>query len=138
MMQETPASNKQKNKEKMTETQRKRCKSIIHSWSAVAGTGNLLPVPGTGFVADTAALAMMARGLAEVFGDDKSAAAAKGIAVATLRRVLLKQPIRAIGKELCKLIPFAGQAVSASISVGIAEATGWAMANDFDKKSIAA
>jgi uncharacterized protein (DUF697 family) len=122
----------------MTETQRKKCKNIIHSWSAVAGTGNLLPVPGTGFVADTAALAMMARELAGVFGEDKPASAAKGIAVATLRRVLLKQPIRAIGKELCKLIPFAGQALSAGISVGIAEATGWAMANDFDKRSKAA
>lgn len=122
----------------MTETQRKRCRSIINSWSAVAGTGNLLPVPGTGFVADTAALAMMARELAGVFGEDKPAAAAKGIAVATLRRVLLKQPIKAVGKELCKLIPFAGQALSAGISVGIAEATGWAMANDFDQRSMAA
>jgi uncharacterized protein (DUF697 family) len=139
MMQETPTSNKQtKTKEKMTETQRKKCKNIIHSWSAVAGTGNLLPVPGTGFVADTAALAMMARELAGVFGEDKSASAAKGIAVATFRRVLLKQPIRAIGKELCKLIPFAGQALSAGISVGIAEATGWSMANDFDKRKAAA
>lgn len=122
----------------MNNIQKRKCKNIIHAWSAVAGTGNLLPVPGTGFLADTAALAMMARGLAEVFGDDKSAAAAKGIAVATIRRVLLKQPIRAIGKELCKLIPFAGQAVSASISVGIAEATGWAMARDFAKKAEAA
>lgn len=122
----------------MTESQRQRCKRIIHSWSAAAGAGNLSPIPGTGLAADVTALAMMARELAGVFGEDKPAAAAKGIAVATLRRVLLKQPIKALAKELCKLIPFAGQALSAGISVGIAEATGWAMANDFDQRSMAA
>lgn len=120
----------------MNNKQKKQCKTIIHSWSAVAGTGNLLPIPGTGFIADTTALMMMARELANVFGENKSAATAKGIAIATLRRILLKQPIKAIGKELCKFIPFAGEALACGISVGIAEATGWAMANDFYKKSI--
>ena len=122
----------------MNYSQKKKCKRIIHSWSSVAGAGNLVPLPGVGFAADITALAMMARELAGVFGEDKPAAEAKGIAVATLKRVLLKQPIKAVGKELCKLIPFAGQALSASISIGIAEATGWAMANDFAKNAEAA
>lgn len=122
----------------MTETQRQRCKRIINSWSALAGAGNLSPIPGTGFAADVAALAMMARELAGVFGEDKPASMAKGIAVAALKKALIKQPIKAVGKELLKLVPFAGQALSAGLSVGIAEATGWAMANDFDKRSVAA
>ena len=62
----------------MTEAQRQRCKRIIHSWSAAAGAGNLSPIPGTGLAADVTALAMMARELAGVFGEDKPAAAAHG------------------------------------------------------------
>lgn len=121
----------------MTQEQKTKCKRIINSWAIVAGAGNLLPVPGTGFAADITSLSMMARELAGVFGLDKTAAAAKGIAVATLKRVLMKQPIKAVGKELCKLIPFVGQALSASISVGITEATGWAMAKQFSKHAAA-
>lgn len=122
----------------MTERQHIRCKRIINSWAALAGAGNLTPIPGTGFAADITALAMMARELAEVFGEDKPASMAKGIAVAALKKAILKQPIKAAGKELCKFIPFAGQALSAGLSVGIAEATGWMMANDFAQKAEAA
>jgi len=121
----------------MTKDEKTKCKRIINSWAAVAGAGNLLPIPGTGVAADITSLSMMARELAGVFGIDKTAAAAKGLVVATLKRVLMKQPIKALGKEFCKLIPFAGQALAASISIGIAEATGWAMAEQFSKNAAA-
>ena len=121
----------------MTPEDKSKCKRIINSWSAIDGASNIIPLPGLGVAADITSLSMMARELAGVFGIDKTAAAAKGLVVATLKRVLMKQPIKAVGKELCKLIPFAGQALSASISVAIAEATGWAMAEQFSKSAAA-
>ena len=50
----------------------------------------------------------MAMSLAAVFGGSVTEEAAKGLAVAALKRTALKQPIKNISKELAKLIPFAG------------------------------
>ena len=117
----------------MTESQRKKCHAIIHSGAVAAGGGNLLPIPGTGFAADTVALTTMACGLAAVFGKDLSTAAASALAIAAIKKEIMKRPLKAIGKELGKMIPFGGQAASAAVSVAMAEAAGWTLARDFDK-----
>jgi uncharacterized protein (DUF697 family) len=118
----------------MTSEQERKCHVIIHTHSAACGAGNLVPVPGVGVAADLVAMTTMAVTLAAVFGGNITEEAAKGMAVAALKRTVLKQPLKVIGKELAKLIPFAGQAVSATAAVALCEAAGWALANDMDRK----
>ena len=76
----------------------------------------------------------MAMALAAVFGGSVTEEAAKGMAVAALKRTALKQPLKLIGKEVSKLIPFGGPIISATVSVAMCEAAGWALAGDMDKK----
>lgn len=118
----------------MTDSQKTKCHAIIHTGSLAAGAGNLLPIPGTGFAADTVALTTMTVSLAAVFGrEDLTKAAAKAMAIAALKKQLLQKPIKAIAKELVKIIPWGGAAAASAISVAFAEAAGWAIAKDFDK-----
>lgn len=122
----------------MREMQISKCRTIIHSYSALAGTGNLIPLPGVGVLADISSLTMMARDLATVFGNEdcKNAEAAKAFTIGIAKRVFLKQPIKIIGKELAKFIPFAGQLVAGGISVAMTEAVGWAMVKSFTQKAV--
>lgn len=118
----------------MTEEQKKECHLIIHSHAVANGGGNLVPVPGLGLAVDMVTMTTMAIALAGVFGGSVTQEAAKAMAVAALRRTVLKQPMKVISKELAKLIPFLGSAVSATVSVALLEATGWALAHDMDQK----
>jgi uncharacterized protein (DUF697 family) len=69
-----------------------------------------------------------------VFGANVTEEAAKGLAIAALKKTITKQPIKMITKELVKFIPWAGSVVSASMSIAFTEATGWAIANELDRK----
>lgn len=116
----------------MTEQERNKCHIIIHSASAASGAGNVVPLPGLGAAADMTAMTMMAVSLASVFGRDLTAAVARGAAYAALKKVILKQPMKYLAKECVKLIPFLGQAISATVSVALTEAAGWQLAEEFD------
>lgn len=118
----------------MTQEQKNKCHRIIHTGAVAAGAGNLLPIPGSGFAADTVALTTMACGLATVFGKDLSEAAAKALAISAIKKEIMKRPLKTIGKEIAKVIPGGGNVASAAISVAMAEAAGWSMAKDFDKE----
>jgi uncharacterized protein (DUF697 family) len=74
----------------------------------------------------------MAVSLAAVFGKDLNKSAASAIAVAALKRQILKRPLKYISKELCKLIPWGGQVVSAVVSAGLVEAAGWSLVKQFE------
>ena len=117
----------------MTDEQRIQCHSIIHSATAAAGGGSVVPIPGVGLAADTAALVGMALGLATVFGHDLPASAAKVMTVYTLKKTLIKQPVKVIAKELSKILPLFGSIFGATVSVGLVEAAGWSLASDFDR-----
>ena len=117
----------------MTEDQKIRCHAIIHSAAVAAGSGNAVPVPVLGLAADTAALVGMAIGLAAVFGQSIPECAAKAMAIDALKKTLLKQPVKVIAKELSKIIPFFGSAFAATVSVGLADAGGWALAGEFER-----
>lgn len=117
----------------MTEKQKEKCHYIIHSHAAAAGGGNVVPIPGLGVAADTAAMVSMAISLAVVFGQNIPASTAKAMAVDALKKTLLKQPIKVITKELGKLVPFLGSVFAASVSAGLIEAAGWALVNDFER-----
>ena len=109
-----------------------RCHAIIHTAAVASGAGNAVPVPGIGWAADTIALTGMAVSLAAVFGKDLNKSAASAIAVAALKRQILKRPLKYISKELCKIIPWGGQAVSAVVSAGLVEAAGWSLVKQFE------
>ncbi len=118
----------------MTETQKKKCHAIIHSHAVAAGAGNVVPVPGLGVAADLGTMTTMAMAISSVFGGDISKEVAKNIAVATLKRTVLKQPIKMVAKELSKLIPGLGQIVAPSVSVAMLESAGWAMAHQLEER----
>lgn len=118
----------------MTAAQKSKCNVIIHSHAALAGAGNIVPVPGLGVAADIGTMTTMAMALAGVFGGDISKEVAKNIATAALKRTVLKQPIKMVAKELSKLIPGLGQIVAPSVSVGMLEAAGWAMAHELEER----
>ena len=118
----------------MTEEQKSKCHAIIHTHAVACGAGNLVPIPGVGIAADLVTMTTMAIALAGVFGGNIGEEAAKGMAVAALKRTALKQPIKVISKEFAKLIPFAGSIIGAGVGVGLAEAAGWAIAGDMDRK----
>ena len=119
----------------MTDEQRSKCHAIIHSSAAACGGGNLIPVPGLGVAADVAAMTAMTMSLAGVFGGSISEGVAKNMAVVALKRTMLKQPIKTIGKELGKFIPFFGQIFAATVSAGMIEAAGWSLAEELAAKA---
>lgn len=119
----------------MTNSQNIQCHAIIHAAAVAAGGANAVPIPALGLAADTAALVGMALGLAAVFGDSLTESAAKAMAVDAIKKTMLRQPVKVIGKELSKLIPFAGSIFAATVSVGLVEAAGWTLAAEFDRKS---
>jgi uncharacterized protein (DUF697 family) len=118
----------------MTDSEKNKCHTIIHSCAAGAAGGNIVPIPGVGIAADIIAMTAMTMSLAGVFGGNLTEQAAKGIAIAAIKRTMLKQPIRVIAKELSKLIPGLGQIVAPTISVIMVEAAGWAIAKDLERQ----
>ena len=109
-----------------------KCHIIIHAASAASGAGNIVPVPGLGVAADMVAMTTMAVSLAAVFGKELTTAAARGMAYASLKKVVLAQPVKYAAKELAKFIPWIGSAFSAAVSVTLTEAAGWQLAKEFD------
>ena len=114
----------------MTAHERSICAKIIHTHAAMAAAGNLLPIPGTGFAADTVTMTTMAMALAAVFGSNIERRVAEAMAISALKKTMLKQPIKTIAKELSKLIPGLGQIVAPAVSAAMLEAAGWSLAED--------
>ena len=122
----------------MTKEQKNQCQIIIHTAAATAGGCNAFPVPGLGLASDTSALVGMAMALAAVFGKDVATSAARGMAVDAVKRTMLKQTLKMVGKEPGKVVPFLGWAFAATVSAGLVEAAGWSSAAEFEQKSLRA
>ena len=118
----------------MTDEQKSKCHAIIHIHAAVCGGGNLIPIPGVGVAADIVTMTSMTMALAAVFGSSIPEQVAKGIAVAAIKRTVLKHPIKALTKELSKLIPLLGSIFASGISVAMVESAGWAIAYELEGK----
>lgn len=121
----------------MTESEYSKCHAIIHTHATACAAGNLVPVPGVGLAADIVAMTSMCLALSAVFGGNLTENAAKGLAVAALKRTVLKHPIKVIAKELSKLIPGLGQVVAPVVSVAMMEATGWTLAKELKQMAVA-
>ena len=119
----------------MTNAEKTKCHAIIHSFAVACGAGNAVPVPGLGLAVDTLTMTSMCLSLASVFGGNLTEEVAKGMAIAALKRTMLKQPIKVITKELAKLAPWLGQVVAPTISIALIEAAGWALAGDLERRA---
>ncbi len=119
----------------MTNNQKNKCHAIIHSGAVAAAAGNAVPIPGLGVAVDMVVFTAMAMSLSGVLGGNIKEDAAKGLAMAALKRTALQQPIKVIAKEASKIIPILGSIVSASIAVAFLEAAGWALVNDIEKQT---
>lgn len=118
----------------MTDAEKKKCHAIIHAHAVAAAAGNAVPVPGLGMAVDLVTMTTMAMSLAAVFGGSVSKSVAQNMALLALKRKIMEQPVKAVVKELSKLIPWAGSAVSATISVAMLESAGWILASDLEKE----
>ena len=115
-----------------------KCHAIIHAAAVASGAGNAIPIPGTGLAADSIALTGMAVALATLFGKNITKSAASAMAVTALKEQFLSHPLKFFGKELSKLVPFGGQALSAMVSAGLVEAAGWSLVKHFDTGNVIA
>ncbi|MCL1988926.1 MAG: GTP-binding protein [Firmicutes bacterium] len=109
-----------------------KCHAIIHTASAAAGAAALIPIPMADHIPITAAQVTMVAGLAAVFGIRISTDLAKSI----LSVGLVKQGGQFAFRQLVKLIPGWGWGAAAVTAVGVTQAFGWAMADDFYNMSI--
>lgn len=115
-----------------------KCHAIIHAAAVASGAGNAMPIPGTGLAADSIALTGMAVALATLFGKNLTKSAASAMAVTALKEQFLSHPLKFFGKELSKLVPFGGQALSAMVSAGLVEAAGWSLVKQFETGNVIA
>ena len=118
----------------MDESTKKKCQAIIHATAVGCGAGNLVPVPGVGVAADIVAMTTMTMSLASLLGGNITKEAAEGLAITELKKQVLKQPIKTLGKELSKIVPGLGQFVGPAVSISIIESAGWSIANKLDRK----
>ena len=115
----------------ITDSERSKCKKIIHGHAAAAAAGNLVPVPMVGLATDTVTMTTMAMALAAVFGGSITEAVAKNMAINAIVATIKKQPVKVIAKEISKVVPIVGQLVAPSISVAMLEAAGWLLVDEF-------
>lgn len=118
----------------MTDSEKRKCRAIIHSHAVMAGAGNLLPIPGTGLAADTITMTTMAMALASVFGGSITESVAKTMAINAIISTVKKNTVKTFVKEVTKVVPFLGQMVSPAISVAMLESAGWSLANQLDEE----
>ena len=121
----------------MTDDEKKKCHAIIHSHAVLAAAGNALPLPGTGLAADTitmTTMTTMAMALASVLGGSIPESVARNMAVNAIVAAVKKNAVKAFVKEAVKIVPFAGQIISPSISVAMLESAGWSLANQLDEE----
>ena len=116
----------------MNKDQKKQCQYIIHTHAAIDGLANAIPTPGLGTAADLTAMTTMCMSLCAVFGGNIPEKVAEGMAIAALRRTVLKQPIKVLTKTVSKYVPVLGQVIAPTISVAMMESAGWTLAHELE------
>ena len=120
----------------MNSQQKSACHVIIHTAAAASASSTLIPVPFTGFAVDAAVMVAMVMNLARVFHLDTTMDEdlAKGLAIAALKKQLLKHPVKYLTREFSKTLPMAGTAISGGLSLALTEAAGWKIAEQFSRE----
>jgi uncharacterized protein (DUF697 family) len=120
----------------MNSQQKSECHVIIHTAAAASASSTLIPVPLTGFAVDAVVMVAMVMNLARVFHLDSTVDEdlAKGLAIAALKKQLLKHPVKYLTREFSKTLPMAGTAISGGLSLMLTEAAGWKIAEQFSRE----
>ena len=115
----------------MTDQQRTKCHTIIHSASAAAGAvgAGLAQVPGSDNALITPIQLSMTIALGKVFDKSLSESSAK----AAMGSVAASTLGRTVSQVLVGWIPGLGNAINATTAAGITESMGWLLAEEFDK-----
>lgn len=108
-----------------------RCHSIIHTHALAAASGNLAPIPGTGVLADFAAMTSMTIALARLFGKNISGPLARNLVQLAVKRATLRHPFKVVAKEIVKSVPLAGSLSAYTLSFAILESAGWDLVAKF-------
>ena len=121
----------------MNSQQKSECHVIIHTAAAASASSTLIPVPLTGFAVDAVVMVAMVMNLARVFHLDSTVDEdlAKGLAIAALKKQLLKHPVKYLTREFSKTLPMAGTAISGGLSLALTEAAGWKIAEQFSRNA---
>ncbi|WP_406040225.1 hypothetical protein [Succinimonas sp.] len=119
----------------MNSQQKSECRVIIHTAAAASASSTLIPVPLTGFAVDAAVMVAMVMNLSRVFHLDTTVNEdlARGMAIAAVKKQLLKHPIKYLTREFSKTLPMAGTAISGGLSLALTEAAGWKIAEQFSR-----
>ncbi|MGL5436937.1 MAG: hypothetical protein ACRDBO_16435 [Lachnospiraceae bacterium] len=114
----------------MTEKQKKKCSTIIHTAStAAAGIGGgLAQLPGSDNALITPIQLTMTISLGTVFGVELTESAAKA-AIASVAGAAVG---RAVSQIAVGWIPGFGNAINAVTAAGVTEALGWKLAKEFE------
>jgi len=118
----------------MNEDQKKKCHLIIHSHAAACTAGNLVPLPGSGVLADLAAMVSMTMLLAAVFGESINKEMVQTMAIAALKQTIQKSTFKYAAKEGLKIIPMVGSAIAGALSLSMLESAGWILAKQLAAK----
>lgn len=110
----------------MTKDQMTKCNIAIHTASVASGACGAIPIPIADAIPMSAAQITMVIALGKIFDQELTEAAAKGLIGAAASTF--------VGRELVKLIPIAGWAISAGVAATVTEAIGWILAVDMAKK----
>ena len=114
----------------MTDSQKRRCRKIIHGYAALTGVGNLPPVPFLGVVVDIVTLTAMTKTLGNVFQQNITKDLAKNFVIVIVKRQIVRRATQAV----IKFIPVFGWIACSVLDVFITEATGWELATRLDRR----
>lgn len=110
----------------MTKEQITKCNIAIHAAAATSGVCGAIPIPIADAIPMSAAQVTMVVALGKIFDQEITEVAAKGLIGAAASTF--------VGRELVKLIPVAGWAISAGVAATVTEAIGWILAVDMANK----
>ena len=108
---------------------REEASQVIHCAAAVAGAvGAFSPIPGPDALLISPIQALLVLKLASVYEQRPSASALRAAGYATLGQVMGKGTARLIAA----FVPGLGSVVRGGVAVGVTEAIGWAVVENFE------
>ncbi|MBO5434437.1 DUF697 domain-containing protein [bacterium] len=114
----------------MSNDQKMKCHSIIHSFASACAAIGAYPVPGSDIAPLIATQTAMIIALGKVFDIELSQSYAESLA----KTAIAGNVGKLLACELTKLIPGVGSATNAVVAFAITELVGWDVASEFFNK----
>lgn len=115
----------------MSNEQKMKCHSIIHSFASVCAAIGASPIPGSDIAPLIATQTAMIIALGRIFEIQLSQSYAESLAKTAIAGNIGKL----LACELTKLIPGVGSATNAIVAFSVTELVGWDVADEFLNKS---